>query len=611
MSTEPLFHRLRQELHPRPQAQDRIRRDLLQRINQQTAPTNLLEHIRTLLQASDEQRVRLRSMIMGRLLPEPSRFSYRLPKWLAAGALVLIGLRASPLLFLAPQTIAHSSVIIAPTQGTVLLSLHGLWQPITEEVEVQEGVNIRTMNGEVTLLLHDDGTIRLGPHTTVTLHDVSDRPEPGTGGPTLTLTSGTIWLQGLLPDQLRGIEVVTPGGSVLVHRGSISLEAKVEDITKVRVWDRTADIVQNGQTSTVLSGETTTLTSANTTAVARPIDPAGYTEPWVMQNLSRDAVHQREVAQMQQERRAAQAGILPNSPLYPVKRVAEKMDVLFALSAQSRAQKQLEHASTRLNEAAALIAEDANATQPLTDYRRLLLEIATGSGQDANRALLSQELISTTAELAAAMPADQLYLLKRTVLEASAELSPETIDTQDVEGMLLLDSLNGLQLAIQEYDTDTLQRTFDALRPSLHLLHLTEEEGGLKENDRKEIIALLTGTAEALQKSNEETDGSDALLSQLTNELSPFLPPTPISTPPTPLTPEQIDSLLAGILTRIEIYDLPRSRYNQLQYELAQLKDHPEEGTILRRLLRGLEPELAQYVKPALEELREKMQPNQ
>ncbi len=602
MTPLPSLHRLRQTLDPAEDARDRVRQDVMRRIRQ-PASADLLQRVRSLLQPSDALRLRLRAPVMNRLVSTPARFSYRFPKWVAAFALVLIGLRTGPLLFLAPQGIARSSVMILPTQGDVLLSLQGMWQPIAEEVELTEGVSIRTGNGEATILLHDDGTIRLAPHTTVTLHDVSDRPAPGIGSPTLTLTAGGIWLQGLLPVHLRGIEVVTPGGHVIVHRGSVSLVAEAERSTHMRVWDRTAVIVRDGEQRTLLAGEQITIGERS----SHPIAPADYEDPWVKQNLDRDAVHQREIAQMQQERRASRAGILPTSALYPVKRVAEKVDVLLTFGADSRVRKQIDNASTRLDEAAALIAEGASgATTQLTEYREQLVAVASASGTDLARAMLDRELEEASADLAAALPADELYLLKRTVLETSAELSDGAIKEQDVESMLLVDSLNSLRQTIALGNTEDMRDIFDALQPSLNMLDLSEEDGGLPEDTRKEILALLADTAQSLQAQEAQESGTGTLIADVTEKLSSFLPDAAPQRA-APITPEEIDALLSGILTRIEIYDLPRSRYNQLQYELDRIKGHPAEGSILRRLLRGLEPELARYVRPAIEELSDRV----
>ena len=59
-------------------------------------------------------------------------------------------------------------------------------------------------------------------------------------------------------------------------------------------------------------------------------------------------------------------------------------------------------------------------------------------------------------------------------------------------------------------------------------------------------------------------------------------------------------------MQRIDVYDQPRSRRNQILVELSKLKGHPDEGRILRRLYNTLPTEnLSIFVRRAIQELRE------
>lgn len=564
--------------------------------------SGLLDRVRALFDPSEAQHRAVRGSIMQRLSPVEVRHSFRWTKWTAAFALVLVALRASPALFLAPRTVAESSVIVVPTKGEAELALHGLWQPATEEVTVNEPVQLRTAEGEATVLLHDDGTIRLAPRTTVSLYDLSDRPEPALDGPTFLLSAGRVWVQGLLADHLRGIVVATPHGAVTVHGGSVSVSVDEHDMI-VRVWDRKATVTQ-GETSTVLlAGERMRFSGEDAGQVAR-IQDAEYDEAWVEQNLRRDAVHQREIAQMQQERRAAQAGILPNSPLYAMKRVAERVDVLFTLNPETRIQKQLDLASTRLSEAAALIAEGSSgASVPLEEYKETLRSLASGSGDSVTQFLLRQQLAENTADVSAALPTDDGYVLKKTVLETSAELPVDSLDESDVEGALLVDTLDALHTAIAAGDTQAAQETYDALEPYLATL---EEEGSLKPDVKKEVLNLLSGAAEKLSES-----ATGAVAETVAPGLKPFLPQRPVPQPvvTVPLTDEQIDALVTRIRQRVFVYDQTRPRRNQLLQELQRLEGHPDEGRILRRLYDALSGDnMGVYVRRAIQDLRDSNQ---
>lgn len=627
MTPEPFLHRLRDDLSPENGQKERVRMRLqarigessiLARAKEEASPateqhgavwnrivhridvpeiSGVLDRLKAFFDPSQAQQTLIRGRLMQRLAPVEVRTSFHRTKWTAAFVLVLVALRASPALFLAPHTVAESAVIVVPTKGGVELALHGLWQPATEEVTVNEPVQLRTDSGEATILLHDDGTIRLADETTVSLYDLSDRPEPALDGITLMLTSGRIWMQGLLPDHLRGIVVATPHGAVTVHGGSVSVSADEGDLI-VRVWDRKATVTQGDRSVVLVAGERMRLSGDSAGQVSRIAD-AEFEEPWVVQNLRRDAVHQREIAQMQQERRAAQAGILPNSPLYAVKRVAERVDVLFTLDPETRLQKRLDLASTRLSEAAALIAEGSTgASIPLEEYKATLLALASGSGDSVTQFLLRQQLAENTADVSAALPDDEGYLLKKTLLETSAQLPLDGIDASDVAGVLLMDTLNALRQAIETGNTEAAKETFAAIEPYLETLG---SGGTLKPDIRKEALNLL---AQAAEKLTESASGS--LTEDVATGLRPYLPqsaPQPVEV--TPLTDEQIDSLIARIRQRVFVYDQQRPRRNQLILEMRKLEDHPDEGRILRRLYNEFSADnLGVYVRREIQELR-------
>jgi len=587
ISGNPLFDRAIQDVTPDAAQQSLLWGRILRKIDS-PAVSGIFDQIRTMLTPAAGGKIDIRQ----RLVPARVSSSYRISKWVAAFVLVLVALRASPALFL-PRTEAESFVVVIPTQGTVMLSSHGLWQPLTGEVRVYEGMQLRTAQGEATLIFHDDGTVRLGPDTIVTVHDVSNRPEPALAGPTLSLSEGRIWVQGLLPHHLRGITVATTGGNVVVHGGSVSVSHG--ESTQVRIWDRLAMVDSNGTGTTLVAGEQVQLGKDDELRV-RAIEDAEFTDTWVTQNLKRDAVHQREVSQLQQERRAAEAGILPGNPLYTMKRVAERVDVLFTLDHESRVQKKLDQASARLNEAAAVVAGGHSGTTLLAEYTQALLEVS-GTGSDSvTQFLVRQEVAENTAEFAAALPDDEHYVLKRAVLEASALLPGEMVDQADVQGVILVDALDVLQTAIESGDTKQAEESYAVIEPYLLTM---EDAGDLKPDIRKEVLSLLSSAAEKIQESGTGAE------TELAVELSPFLP-VPQKPAHVPMTESQIMTLIEQIVERIFLYDQPRSRWNQLQHELAQLEGHPDEGTILRHLYHALpENGLAKYVRTAIQELRE------
>jgi hypothetical protein len=408
-------------------------------------------------------------------------------------------------------------------------------------------------------------------------------------------------VQGLLSEHLRGITIATPYGDVIVRGGSASVS--VGDTVIVEAWDRRADVLHEGHLLSLVSGEKIELWKGNVPVAERlpDEDDAG---DWVAQNRTRDAVHREEIAQWQIERRAAQAGILPTSPLYAVKRVVERVDVLFTLDPEEKVQKQLDHASTRLSEAAALISEgQSGASLSLEEYRTTLLAVATGSGQSSvTQFLIRQEVAENAAELAATLPGNDSYALKKAVLESGAEL-PEMIDERDVKGVFLVDSLDVLREAVDSGDADRME---DALRElEIYLPSLDRDALELRPEIRAEAIALLTTVAETLE---EQQVGTGAIAADFLDEVEEVVPIPVRPKPPLPsLTEDQLTSEVAHTLNLVfGNYKIPKSQRNELLRHMKRFSGHPDEGRFLRRLLLELpeESELRIIVRRAIQQLR-------
>ncbi len=645
MDFESRFQKLAQELAPTTEQHARVRELLKRRIagpaylrdaKEQAAPhltqkqslwhsiesrialpglTSVFDRVRAYLFPSEDAQNHIRETIFAHIAPPvPVPFFQRASKWGAAFVIVALALRASPLLFIAPQSSADSAVLLNPSATGVELSSHGLWQPVTKEVEIHEAVQLRTGEGEATLMLHDDGNVRLAKNTTISLDDVEDQPADLPKIPTLSITSGTLWLQALLPDQVQGFVIATPEGTVTVRGGSVSVSVS-KGLVHVETWDRHATVTHNGQSVALVAGEFVDLVAHRALSLQRmPAD--AYKQTWVAQNLRRDAVHQREMAQLQQERRAAEAGILPNSPFYSVKRVAETVDVLLTLDPEARVQKRLQQASIRLNEAAALLIQgDSGASIPLDEYRQTLIDVAAGSGNSIGQYLVQRAVAENAAQLSAALPDNQLYILKKAVLEASAQIPNDFVDQRDVSGTLLVDTLDVLQQAIQNNDTEQMKQSLQALAPYLPTLQSGSGDT-LKPEIRKEALSLLLDVAAALQR-NPSASGS-TISQDIAIQLADYLPSVPApaeedkadSKAPvvvTTMSESQLTSAVRASMHRVfDIYTMPNSRINALRVEMKKFKDSPDEGRYLRRLYRDMPDNdtFRQIVRTAIQNLR-------
>lgn len=598
MTLETSLEAFRRALSPRRGVQGRVYAIVRERV----AAPRALAVLRELLSPSFERIVALREHILLQLVPVslPTFLSWGV-KWGVACALVLLFLHSEYLVsMIAPQSDAQSQVFLIPTRGRVSISRNDWWQPVTEELPLHAGALIRTEDGEATIVLHDDGVMRLGPFTTLALHDITDRPDPSIASESATLFAGNLWIQGLVPSPLRGVTVSASTLKVSVQEGSIAIVER-DGETLIDVWNRRAMVYRGGENTLLSAGERLRVRNQHSGVRGR-IPTVEYAALWSAQNLERDAVHQREIAQWQHERRVALAGILPTSPLYPMKRAKEAVDVLLTFGEEAKIQKKLAQAGTRLNEAAALLADGArDALVPLQEYRQTFLLVASGSGQSqVAQTLLQQEVAESTAAIAAAVPGEEGYLLKKVILEASVAVPGSTVDAEDIEGILLLDTLAVLPSAVESGDVEHVRKTLVELTPTLALLK--ERSPQLTPDVQKEVTSLLSHVANTLVARADEIGEEGRLLLQEVRAYLPVPPPVRVKT----ISEEELKSIVAGIYGRVFfVYKLRPSRENQLRQELRALKGHPDRAMVLRRLYQVFPPRFAGYVQEEMQRMKQ------
>ena len=572
----PLFAELKSAASPKKALQKTVWSRISSQIELPQA--DAFTRIKIAFQPSIELKEQIKARVLASLEPVQQIAYWPLTaKWTAAFALFGILVRISPMLFIASPTVAETQALLIPTRGEVSVSIGGMWQKVEREIVLEPGMKLRTHDGEASIVLHDDGVIRLDSKTTVELQDLADRLEPASEiFPTLTLFTGQLWVQGLVPPQLRGITVATSHGHVTVNEGSVSIAE--DDFVDVDVYDRLATVQKNGEQVYLASGERTRLFEDNVLLVKK-VPAKWYQYSWADQNLMRDAVHRHDIAQMQHERRIAQAGILPTSRFYAVKRFAELMDVWLTFDQEARVEKQLQVAETRLNEAAALIYNGDEADVVLGEYRETLQAIAGGEHNGSLAEFLVQRAIAgSTAQMTAALPGDESYAIKKMVLETSAELADGSNLQENAQRTLLIDGLAAMMRSADEGRIDMVQSVWSDLHP--YLLTLEDENLSLDPAMYKEAKMLLTFLASSLHVARKRGASIDP---ELLDDIAMYLP-APKDTSVVSLSEEEVMHIVMTIREKIFVYDMTKSRINQFIADIKALDGHPDQGRILRRL---------------------------
>lgn len=599
-----MFEQVRSGLNPSPKTAADVWLRVRRGMGMQPAIT-ALGRIRRFLDPTPSQRVMLRERVFGSLRPQQPSFIDALWKWSAAVAAVAIVVRVGPMLLtntsLAPRTSASAEVVVSPMGQVSFLQNDEFWQPIdgAESVSLQQAGVIRTDEGHATITFPNYGLLRMDSDTVVAVEDVSAGLQPAPGS-TVKLIAGRIWVQGLLPSYLRGIRITAGDASVEVHEGSVSIALAEDGTLDVSVWNRSATVARDGQSTVLVTGERLQGGPGIAFSV-KNVDAKTAVDAYTEENVALDSLRRKEVAQLQLERRVANAGILPTSPLYVVKRAAEAVDRALTFTEQGKIEKQLVQAETRLNEAAALLTEGAGeeADTTLEEYKQSLLAISS-SGSDLVRSLLHQEVAESTADVAAALPDDDAYALKQTVLEASAALPDGFVDARRVEGVLLLDTLAALDQAVTDGDLETASVTFEELQP--YLTALKADQRSLPPDVRKEAMSSLSVIAGGLVAQAGEMDIPEELLAQM-EAFAPVEEAEPAVQRDT-LSDDEVANLAQRILRHVTTFETRRAQENTIIYELKQLKGNPDEERILISIYQDATPWIGAYVREALKELR-------
>ncbi len=637
MNPDPLLHRLRDALSPSKAMHGRVRARVLQR----TSPHPLLEAVKADLHPTADAKTRVWQRIANRTVASPAvtalegartllspaafsphpvfarglavrnTWNLRFLKWTAAVAVVALVVQGLPPLFLAPRTVALSRVTAIATSGEADVLQDNAWQTLSvnQETILRADAELRATDGDMTLILNDDGNVRLSKATAI-LRDDANRPTAAVHETTLELRGGRAWAQGFVPFHLHPIIIATQHASVRLHEGSVSVQAG-ENGTIVKVWDRRATITYHrasGEEQLILvAGEWAEITENNTPLV-KDIRETDYTDPQVIENIKRDSVHRKDIAAAQRRRSIERAGILPTSPFYPVKRVAERVDVLMTFDQQAQLQRVLEHNATRLDEAAALIAGgNSGAAVPLQEeFRVTLIGVASQTGGNVlTQSIIRQEVDDSTAQLAASKPDDEAYALKVAVLETVAALPADvtSVKKEEVQAVLVGDKLDSLKQAVEAgNDTWYVVQKFEELQPQIDSL----SQNSLPPELRKDVESSLQQLTASLEETAEDGAIAPSVAETIRENVTRYLPTKPPVVKH--LSQAEIAEIIDDATTRILNLKQPKSRENQVTWELQQIEQkYPHDrGSLTRHLFQVLPADgsLRAPVRDAIQEIR-------
>jgi len=553
---------------------------------------------------------RIKESVLARLSPlEEVPMIHSSLKWGAAFAVFLLIIRSMPLILLAPPTSAETTVQLLPAGEEVTVFIGGVWQDVTGPQTLQGPAMISTGNARATIILNDDGVFRLAPNTTLKIHDTADHPQSSPQGITATLVRGEVWALGLLPPIVDGLELETSEGTLSLNAGSASVQQD-EGSVRVSVYDKGVTFTRNVDHQTFLvAGERLSLRHGGASSIVS-LPTSAFTQVWVSDNLANDAVHRAEIAKLQETRRTELAGILPTSFLYPAKRIAEQVDVLFTLTHDGRTEKRIDQANTRLSEAIALMHDGQvdKATIPLTEYSESLIALASDENDNLVKQMITQQISTASTALSVPTKDPQLsaQMLSDAVSSIGAAIPDVTLSSKDIQGYVLVDKLAEMNASLSlDRNIEAAALSYADIRPYLN--DLLAEHTGAHPLLQKQARALLVSTASLLKKSQNVTSNNTDLIVAFTTDVSKYLPEERESIEE---LNDKLDAQVQEIRSLIIKFDSPVSRYNELFHQMDLIisdTSNPNRGLLLRKLKSALPVSLGEYVNNGIKRLGDEL----
>lgn len=563
--------------------------------------------------------LQLKEHILGRIAAvQPAPQWHGALRFIAVTALLALVIRITPTLFLAPTLQATSEHLLIPTEGFVSITKGAEWNRVEGRMDLTEPLTVRTgPESAATIVLGDAAVLRLGENTEVNLRASAFAP-PQEGRESIArVIYGQLWAASLLPDTLGPTtSLVLPQGTFALRHGSISILADPHQST-LQVFHRFAEVTPGaGARTHLIEGDQVTLL-ADGTLEHHLITEKMRLDTWVQVNRARDAAHRLAVEERGQELAEAAAGILPTSTFYSLKRAAEQVDLLWTFGASAKAEKRLQHAQTRLNEAVVLLnkGKPEAAESSLSEYREAIRELASLTEEEV-RELLTSSLISSTTAVASALPHSPLYDVKKALVETTAIFPSADIPIEEVDLYLLSDALLEIEGLIGQERIEEAAEAFHSIEGAVASVLNRQElsETKVEKDSLKALKTILRSIAFSLEDAEETIHPELAsTLADLQLRIAGRLPPearrasarpgTALASAVPCMSLREVTRHTNQFLASVYTYETPRGQRNEVLRQISLLPDCPQSGRILSKVMNKVPVFTRSFVWEALQKI--------
>ncbi len=510
-----------------------------------------------------------------------------------------------------PQTVeASNSVYLVITNGDPIIKPLGQnWKMAQQLQELNIGDTIQTDHDDIVEIhFFDSSVTRLANNTELTITDffkesLDEKIE-------LKLKNGRTWNKVIQAvSNSSDFTVNTHNSSVSTKNATFDILAGTNQPTSINVVDHLIDvkILQSEANSVVAKTKVAggykvevKVSSEKTVAQTAQIKPIEneYTNDWFTENKEKDKIHLDNLEKKREEKIIAAAGILPNSPLYPVKKGLEEAKNVITNPDQST--EKLEKITKKFRQAAALSAkaEYSESNVILEEFKNLFQE---AKNETALKPQLEKALAEMQNDYTTVLPGTQEYKIKELLRELELQI------TDQPESVLIKRTAEKLFEAQDLFENGTPELAENLLVSiSQNQTSILNSTGAIVAEHKKTFILQKTEELQILQALKEDVKSaeSDKLASlvdtihqntiQEINKLTPQ-PKKPLKKHIVTVQKDDPKTRAQEFINKVNIYKTQRGQNNQMLSLLKKIPNNKKQIATLTEIKKLL-PVEKQYL---------------
>lgn len=520
--------------------------------------------------------------------------------------------------FAQAKTLPAPKAYIIETAGDAQIKSAGSnnWEIIAKDREIKPGDEIKTgSDGQISINFYNTSSSRIGPESQITIDQATiDKYNYAKTKVSLMVTLGRVWSRIInLADREASFETGSNSTVATVRGTTIDFERTKDEQDKINAVESivTVSLLANEGTSTqpnknelrrilksinlVQGSGATIVAGEQKEIVVQPIPVEEKNTTWFNKNQQNDRKFEEEMKNLKEAQNQEIAGILPDSSLYKIKKIAESARVALTFDPNEKQALEVSFLNRRLAEAQELINDGKaglaeNVANEFAAKTQKFYQSAAKSqisqdnlnnldGQIHNQINLQEQLLANTT------PDNPAYGIKSKLEQLNLEITNNEGDKKFLQYKNLETKLKESELLKNENKNNLSEEQMKAYLEGLKTLG-TQIDPELIER-LKLLSETLKPTLESipLQKLDVNTQ-TDALINGLKtlNDLAPQIIPqiekiiTPLiqktdTTQPTPVIPKtNITKPLVGPTTPTTTTILPPPPPPEIRMEIKLSK---------------------------------------